>query len=43
MPCYSSVGGIRISLYNAITEEQTDQLVTYIRDFLAEETVKFNS
>lgn len=35
---HRSVGGIRVSLYNAITEEQTDQLVAYIRDFLAEGT-----
>lgn len=26
--------GIRISLYNAITEEHTDQLVAYIDEFL---------
>ncbi|KAF9452304.1 phosphoserine aminotransferase [Macrolepiota fuliginosa MF-IS2] len=31
---HRSVGGIRISLYNAITEEQTDKLVAYIREFL---------
>lgn len=29
--------GIRISLYNAITEEQTDKLVAYIREFVAQE------
>lgn len=33
-----SVGGIRVSLYNAISEEQTDQLVSYIREFLTEES-----
>ncbi|KAF8162888.1 pyridoxal phosphate-dependent transferase [Crassisporium funariophilum] len=33
---HRSVGGIRVSLYNAITEEQTDKLVTYIREFLEE-------
>jgi len=32
---HRSVGGIRISLYNAITEEQTDKLVAYMREFLA--------
>ncbi|PPQ81223.1 hypothetical protein CVT25_015747 [Psilocybe cyanescens] len=31
---HRSVGGIRVSLYNAITEEQTDSLVEYIREFL---------
>ncbi|KAG7452627.1 phosphoserine aminotransferase [Guyanagaster necrorhizus] len=30
---HRSVGGIRVSLYNAITEEQTDRLVAYIRQF----------
>ncbi|KAK0450745.1 pyridoxal phosphate-dependent transferase [Armillaria borealis] len=30
---HRSVGGIRASLYNAITEEQTDQLVAYMRQF----------
>ncbi|KAJ6630614.1 phosphoserine aminotransferase [Mycena sp. CBHHK59/15] len=29
-------GGIRISLYNAITEEQTDLLVEYIKSFIAQ-------
>jgi phosphoserine aminotransferase len=33
---YSSAG-IRISLYNAITEEQTDKLVQYIREFVEQE------
>lgn len=28
--------GIRISLYNAVTEDQTDQVVAYMDDFLAE-------
>ncbi|KAF8955463.1 pyridoxal phosphate-dependent transferase [Flammula alnicola] len=31
---HRSVGGIRVSLYNAITEEQTEKLVAYIREFL---------
>ncbi|KAF8921430.1 pyridoxal phosphate-dependent transferase [Mucidula mucida] len=35
---HRSVGGIRVSLYNAISEEQTDQLVSYIREFLTEES-----
>ncbi|KAF9053548.1 phosphoserine aminotransferase [Hymenopellis radicata] len=35
---HRSVGGIRVSLYNAISEEQTDQLVSYIREFLAQES-----
>ncbi|PPQ65315.1 hypothetical protein CVT24_011442 [Panaeolus cyanescens] len=34
---HRSVGGIRVSLYNAITEEQTDKLVEYIREFIAQE------
>lgn len=33
---HRSVGGIRVSLYNAITEEQTDKIVAYIRQFLEE-------
>ncbi|KAJ7740736.1 pyridoxal phosphate-dependent transferase [Mycena maculata] len=33
---HRSVGGIRISLYNAVTEEQTDVLVAYMKDFLAQ-------
>ncbi|THU92185.1 phosphoserine aminotransferase [Dendrothele bispora CBS 962.96] len=33
---HRSVGGIRVSLYNAITEEQTDQLVAYMREFITE-------
>ncbi|EKM55612.1 uncharacterized protein PHACADRAFT_256348 [Phanerochaete carnosa HHB-10118-sp] len=35
---HRSVGGIRISLYNAITEEQAGKLVTYMREFIIEET-----
>ncbi|EGN95374.1 hypothetical protein SERLA73DRAFT_186313 [Serpula lacrymans var. lacrymans S7.3] len=31
---HRSIGGIRVSLYNAITEEQTDKLVAYIFDFV---------
>jgi len=33
---HRSVGGIRISLYNAVTEEQTDVLVAYMKEFLAQ-------
>ncbi|KAK7014967.1 phosphoserine aminotransferase, partial [Favolaschia claudopus] len=32
---HRSVGGIRISLYNAVTEEQTDVLIEYMKEFLA--------
>ncbi|KZP24819.1 phosphoserine aminotransferase [Athelia psychrophila] len=32
---HRSVGGIRISLYNAVTEEQTDELVAYMEEFIA--------
>ncbi|KAI0341589.1 phosphoserine aminotransferase [Trametopsis cervina] len=35
---HRSVGGIRVSLYNAVTEDQVDKLVTYIQEFIAEET-----
>ena len=30
---HRSVGGIRISIYNAITEQETRTLVTYMKDF----------
>lgn len=30
---FLSLSGIRASLYNAITEEQTEKLVDYIREF----------
>lgn len=33
----SSFAGIRVSLYNAITEEQTYKLVAYIREFVEKE------
>ncbi|KAJ7775157.1 pyridoxal phosphate-dependent transferase [Mycena metata] len=33
---HRSVGGIRVSLYNAVTEEQTNALVAYIKDFSAQ-------
>ncbi|KAL0580267.1 Phosphoserine transaminase [Marasmius crinis-equi] len=33
---HRSVGGIRVSLYNAITEDQTDKLIAYIKKFIAE-------
>ncbi|KAL1680890.1 pyridoxal phosphate-dependent transferase [Schizophyllum commune] len=32
---HRSVGGIRASLYNAVTEEDTDKLVEYIKEFIA--------
>ncbi|GJE91650.1 phosphoserine aminotransferase [Phanerochaete sordida] len=32
------VGGIRVSLYNAVTEEHVDKLVEYMKWFIAEET-----
>ncbi|ESK96899.1 phosphoserine aminotransferase [Moniliophthora roreri MCA 2997] len=32
---HRSVGGIRVSLYNAITEDQTDKLVSYMKEFIA--------
>ncbi|KDR81840.1 hypothetical protein GALMADRAFT_60050 [Galerina marginata CBS 339.88] len=31
---HRSVGGIRVSLYNAITEEQTDKLVAYMQEYI---------
>jgi len=34
MKGHRSVGGIRISLYNAITEEQVDKLVTFVQHFI---------
>ncbi|KAF9533530.1 phosphoserine aminotransferase [Crepidotus variabilis] len=34
---HRSVGGIRVSLYNAVTEEEVDKLVAYIREFIQEE------
>ncbi|KAJ7685067.1 pyridoxal phosphate-dependent transferase [Mycena polygramma] len=33
---HRSVGGIRVSLYNAVTEQQTDALIAYMKDFLAQ-------
>jgi hypothetical protein len=32
-----SCTGIRVSLYNAVTEEQTDKLVAYMREFVEQE------
>ncbi|KII88633.1 hypothetical protein PLICRDRAFT_176198 [Plicaturopsis crispa FD-325 SS-3] len=32
---HRSVGGIRVSLYNAVTEEDTDKLVAFIKEFIA--------
>ncbi|KAF7796959.1 hypothetical protein EIP86_008147 [Pleurotus ostreatoroseus] len=37
---HRSVGGIRASLYNAITEEQVDALVAYMQEFTAAEIQK---
>lgn len=34
----SVLAGIRVSLYNAVTEEQTDKLVAFMNEFIAEET-----
>ena len=34
-PC-RSVGGIRASLYNAVTVEDAEALATYMKDFLKE-------
>jgi len=35
---HRSVGGIRVSLYNAITKEQAQQLVQYCQEFIEQET-----
>lgn len=35
---HRSVGGIRASLYNAVTEEETGKLVQYMREFIESET-----
>ncbi|KAL7283440.1 phosphoserine aminotransferase [Trametes coccinea BRFM310] len=35
---HRSVGGIRVSLYNAITEEEVDKLIAYMTEFMAEAT-----
>lgn len=32
---HRSLGGIRVSLYNAVTVEQTERLVEFIKGFLA--------
>lgn len=37
---HPAAGGVRVSLYNAITEENTDKLINYMRRFLQEETRK---
>ncbi|KAH7924572.1 phosphoserine aminotransferase [Leucogyrophana mollusca] len=36
---HRSVGGVRVSLYNAVTEEETDQVITYIREFVEQNSV----
>ncbi|KAG0705944.1 pyridoxal phosphate-dependent transferase [Suillus ampliporus] len=30
---HRSVGGVRVSIYNAVTEEETDQLIAYMKQF----------
>ncbi|KAJ3002923.1 hypothetical protein NUW54_g5584 [Trametes sanguinea] len=35
---HRSVGGIRVSLYNAVTEEEVDKLIAYMTEFMAEAT-----
>ncbi|EJD05850.1 phosphoserine aminotransferase [Fomitiporia mediterranea MF3/22] len=40
MKGHRSVGGMRVSLYNAITEEQVDRLVVFIQKFIAETAVE---
>jgi len=35
---FRSVGGIRVSLYNAVEEDETDKLVEYMREFVESET-----
>ncbi|THH18472.1 hypothetical protein EW146_g2509 [Bondarzewia mesenterica] len=37
---HRSVGGIRVSLYNAITEEDVDKLVSYMKTFITQEVSK---
>jgi phosphoserine aminotransferase len=34
---FRSVGGIRASLYNAITVDETQQLVDYMKEFMDNE------
>jgi hypothetical protein len=34
------VKGIRVTLYNAITVEQTEKLVAYIREFVEQEAAR---
>ncbi|KAL0947039.1 hypothetical protein HGRIS_013183 [Hohenbuehelia grisea] len=36
---HRSVGGVRASLYNAISEDQADQLIAYMKEYLAASTV----
>lgn len=36
----SSVGGIRASLYNAVTEEEVDKLVAYMHEFIEQAPVE---
>ncbi|KAG2158346.1 pyridoxal phosphate-dependent transferase [Suillus bovinus] len=36
---HRSVGGIRVSIYNAVTEEETDQLISYMEQFAGQHEV----
>lgn len=36
---HRSVGGVRVSLYNAVTEEETDQLISYMEQFAEQHEV----
>ncbi|KAI5124584.1 hypothetical protein M0805_003103 [Coniferiporia weirii] len=40
MKGHRSVGGMRISIYNAITEEQVDRVVSFIEQFIAQAIVQ---
>jgi len=40
---HRSVGGIRASLYNAITEQEVDKLVAYINKFVGDECTQVQS
>ena len=37
---HSSVVGIRVSLYNAVTEADTDKLVDYMEKFISEASLQ---
>ncbi|KAG1782692.1 pyridoxal phosphate-dependent transferase [Suillus placidus] len=36
---HRSVGGVRVSIYNAVTEEETDQLISYMEQFAGQHEV----